>query len=358
MRNVALACLFLLADSSATLAQQLTYTTRIEARKVDDGPTVNQRIRQFHDRLSADLSERFIANYADVPVEFTYDVTDHVLRVQGTHEAAFLRPGAVGILRPDRTWLVIHPETRQYARFTPISSPSQLRQSQSALSFERTGEFADIAGIRAERVTFQNVFTNPAGELLSKVAGEPVIVWVGGDAWISTQHKKYADLLVGPYADAPFAFPLLNALQKEGLILRVVLRSPFFNGYEIERRVTRISEGPVVASLFDVPTDYSEIAPARFEQPQLISRTEASYTAEAAREKIDGEVVLQVTIGEDGSVRNPKVMKSLGYGLDETAMQSVVQWKYRPGRKDGVPINVVATINFRFTFRERATTAP
>lgn len=353
-----MACLLLLAHSSAALAQQLTYTTRIEARKVDDGPTVNPRIQQFYDRLSADLSERFIANYANEPVEFTFVVTEHVLRVQGTHEAAFLQPGAVGILRPDRTWLVIRPETRQYARLTPISPPSQLRQDQNTLSFEHTGEFADIAGVRAERVTFQNVFTNPAGELLSKLAGEPVVVSVAGDAWISTQHEKYADLLVGRYADAPFAFPLLNALQKEGLILRVVLRSPFFNGYEIERRVTRISEGSVVASLFEVPTDFSEIAPARFEQPQLISRTEASYTAEAAREKIDGEVVLQVTISEDGSVRDPKVMKSLGYGLDEAAMKSVVQWKYRPGRKEGVPINVVATINFRFTFRERATSAP
>ncbi len=346
-----------MVHSSAALAQQLTYTTRIEARKVDDGPTVNPRIQQFYDRLSADLSGRFIANYVDEPVEFTYAVTEHVLRVQGTHEATFLQPGAVGILRPDRTWLVIRPDTRQYARLTPISPPSQ-RQGQNALSFEHTGEFADIAGVRAERVTFQNIFTNPAGELLSKLAGEPVIVSVVGDAWISTEHKKYADLLVGPYADAPFAFPLLNALQKEGLILRFVLRSPFFNGYEIERRVTRISEGSVVASLFEVPTDFSEIAPARFEQPQLISRTEASYTAEAAREKIDGEVVLQVTIGDDGSVRDPKVIKSLGYGLDEAAMKSVVQWKYRPGRKDGVPMNVVATINFRFTFRERATTLP
>ncbi len=357
MPGLVLAGLIFLAFPALGDAQSLTFTTRVEARKVDTPPPANPVVQQFYERINADVWTHFIGPYADGPVEFTYAISDRGLRVNGTHPAGILQPGAIAILRPDRLWFVVRPDARTFVRVT-AAAPPQLKTGGGALSVEHTRESATMAGVVAERVTFRNVLDHPATPFLSKLAGEPIVVSVGGEAWIAPQYKDIARLLAGPYADAPFASPLISALHNEGLILRLVLRSEFFNGYEIERSVTSISEGAIEPASFDVPDGFTEIGAPAMEQPQLISRTDAAYTSEAARQKIDGEVVLQVTIAEDGSVRNPKVVQSLGYGLDESAMKSIVQWRYRPARKDGVAVAIVVTVNFRFTYRERLPPAP
>jgi TonB family protein len=43
-----------------------------------------------------------------------------------------------------------------------------------------------------------------------------------------------------------------------------------------------------------------------------------------------------------------RVIRSLGLGLDEKALEAVRQWKFRPGYKDGKPVTVEATIEVNF----------
>jgi len=43
-----------------------------------------------------------------------------------------------------------------------------------------------------------------------------------------------------------------------------------------------------------------------------------------------------------------KIVKSLGLGLDEKALEALAQWKFTPGSKDGVPVTVEATIEVNF----------
>jgi TonB family protein len=106
-----------------------------------------------------------------------------------------------------------------------------------------------------------------------------------------------------------------------------------------------------------VPDGYRSVpsppAPG-YEAPQLISRAPVKYPAEAARGKVDGVVSLLVTVAADGSVRNPQILKGLGYGLDEEAIRSVLQWRYKPARKNGQPIESQVTISVGFTYRERS----
>jgi len=48
-------------------------------------------------------------------------------------------------------------------------------------------------------------------------------------------------------------------------------------------------------------------------------------------------------------VRDPKIKRGLGYGLDEKALEAVSQWRFRPGIYMGTPVavsNVVAAVNF------------
>jgi TonB family protein len=82
--------------------------------------------------------------------------------------------------------------------------------------------------------------------------------------------------------------------------------------------------------------------------PVLLSKTEPEYSEEARKAKHQGTVVLYVQIDSSGHAVNVKVVKSLGLGLDEKAMEAVQKWKFQPGKKDGKPVTVEATIEVNF----------
>jgi TonB family protein len=82
--------------------------------------------------------------------------------------------------------------------------------------------------------------------------------------------------------------------------------------------------------------------------PVLLSKTEPEYSEEARKAKHQGTVMLYVQIDPSGHATNVKVVKSLGLGLDEKAMEAVAKWKFSPGKKDGKPVTVEATIEVNF----------
>jgi protein TonB len=61
------------------------------------------------------------------------------------------------------------------------------------------------------------------------------------------------------------------------------------------------------------------------------------YTAEAKSAEIEGDVILVVTVDEKGVVVTARVVKGLGYGLDERAVQLAMKHRYAPRTVDGVP---------------------
>jgi len=82
--------------------------------------------------------------------------------------------------------------------------------------------------------------------------------------------------------------------------------------------------------------------------PVLLSKTEPEYSEEARKAKHQGTVMLYVQIDPSGHATNIKVVKSLGLGLDEKAIEAVQKWKFAPGKKDGKPVTVEATIEVNF----------
>ena len=82
--------------------------------------------------------------------------------------------------------------------------------------------------------------------------------------------------------------------------------------------------------------------------PSLLSKVEPEYSEEARRAKYQGTVVLYVEVYPDGKAHNLKVLRSLGLGLDEKAIEAVNKWRSRPGYKDGKPVPVQATIEVNF----------
>ena len=82
--------------------------------------------------------------------------------------------------------------------------------------------------------------------------------------------------------------------------------------------------------------------------PQLLFKVEPEYSEEARKAKFQGTVLLYVEVDEKGLPRNIKVIRPLGLGLDQKAIEAVEKWKFSPGKKDGKPVAVQAQIEVNF----------
>lgn len=82
--------------------------------------------------------------------------------------------------------------------------------------------------------------------------------------------------------------------------------------------------------------------------PVLMSKVEPELTPQAQKAGIEGMVEVYVEIGSDGRVHRASVVKGLGYGLDAKAMDAVAQWRFSPGKENGVPAVTPATIQVWF----------
>ena len=82
--------------------------------------------------------------------------------------------------------------------------------------------------------------------------------------------------------------------------------------------------------------------------PALIFKVEPEYSEEARKAKFQGTVSLQIIVDEKGQPREIKVMRALGLGLDEKAIEAVQKWRFKPGVKDGKAVAVTATVEVNF----------
>ena len=82
--------------------------------------------------------------------------------------------------------------------------------------------------------------------------------------------------------------------------------------------------------------------------PQAISAPDPGYTEEARRAKKQGTCVLWLIVDSTGHPRDIKVVRGLGMGLDEKALEAVHQWRFQPALKDGRPVDVQISVEVEF----------
>jgi TonB family protein len=84
--------------------------------------------------------------------------------------------------------------------------------------------------------------------------------------------------------------------------------------------------------------------------PVPIDKPEPNYSAEAREAKINGTVVLAAAIDQDGHVTDVMLIRPLGMGLDENAVETVTTWTFKPAQHNGSPIpaRVIIEVTFRF----------
>lgn len=82
--------------------------------------------------------------------------------------------------------------------------------------------------------------------------------------------------------------------------------------------------------------------------PVLIFKVEPEFSEEARKAKLQGVVMLYAEVDTNGRLRNIRVTRGLGLGLEEKALEAVKQWRFRPGYRDGKPVVAAATIEVNF----------
>jgi len=87
----------------------------------------------------------------------------------------------------------------------------------------------------------------------------------------------------------------------------------------------------------------------KFTAPVALAHGEPSYTEEARRAKLNGTVVLWLNVDRDGKVASVKILRPLGLGLDDHAVETVMKWRFKPATRDGEPFPVLvsAEVSFR-----------
>ena len=85
--------------------------------------------------------------------------------------------------------------------------------------------------------------------------------------------------------------------------------------------------------------------------PRLLDEVKPDYTEEALRRGIAGDVLLEIVVLSDGSVGSVQVLRRLGYGLDERAVEAVRQWRFAAAERFGTPVDVLVEVAVEFRLR-------
>jgi TonB family protein len=82
--------------------------------------------------------------------------------------------------------------------------------------------------------------------------------------------------------------------------------------------------------------------------PRPIYTPEPEFSEQARRAKFQGIVVLQIVVNKKGDVVRVRLVRALGMGLDQNAMEGVERWRFAPAMRNGQPVPVAINIEVAF----------
>jgi protein TonB len=82
--------------------------------------------------------------------------------------------------------------------------------------------------------------------------------------------------------------------------------------------------------------------------PVAIFTPDPEFSEEARKAKFSGNVMVSLIVDPSGKPRNVHVLRGVGMGLDQKAVEAVEQYKFKPAMKDGKPVAVYVNIEVNF----------
>ncbi|HEY2169521.1 MAG TPA: energy transducer TonB, partial [Candidatus Angelobacter sp.] len=87
--------------------------------------------------------------------------------------------------------------------------------------------------------------------------------------------------------------------------------------------------------------------------PEAITKVDPAYPQDLMHDRVEGTVILYAVIHADGSVGEVKVLEGFDDRLNENARKALEQWRFRPGTKDGMPVDIEAVVRVPFKVPRR-----
>ena len=84
--------------------------------------------------------------------------------------------------------------------------------------------------------------------------------------------------------------------------------------------------------------------------PVKTRHVDPAYPQIAQQVRLQGIVIIEATIGQDGNVINARILRSV-HLLDQAALDAVRQWQFTPTLLNGVPVPVIMTVTVNFTLK-------
>src|SRR5688572_3059140 len=127
------------------------------------------------------------------------------------------------------------------------------------------------------------------------------------------------------------------------------------NGRSTSMSVTRAL--PLVLCAGAAFAQETQPAADKLERPQLLEDAAPRYPEAAWKAQKEADVVVLLTVAEDGSVSEAEVVGPAGEGFDEEALLAARKLRFSPARLNGVPTAVKIRYTFRFRVPEKETVA-
>ena len=113
------------------------------------------------------------------------------------------------------------------------------------------------------------------------------------------------------------------------------------------------NHGTVQQGMFDVkaadaPKVKQTAAVSNTKPVEIISKPNPVYTEEGRAKRVEGDVLVQVVFTATGEVKVERVVRGLGFGLDEAAETAARQIRFRPAMQDGQPVDFPAIAHITF----------
>ena len=246
VRPVTITLLFFVAWA-APAAAELRYITHVEARKLPSDAPVDPLLGVLGSMLM-----NFMASG-----DTTTIIGMSSVRVETKNAVGPVPAGSAVLLRMGSA-LVLNAQDQTYWPLPEIPGGT-LAKMDPQMTSTRTGQFAMVAGLRAERMTYTVTLNLPLPPNFQLPL--PRTLTMDGEMWVADEYKQYASAFaaVTPIAVPGISTGLFGGGSPEGLVVRQITRSALL-GFEVEYNVSDIVEGPVPADLLQIPAGYREIA--------------------------------------------------------------------------------------------------
>jgi TonB family protein len=81
---------------------------------------------------------------------------------------------------------------------------------------------------------------------------------------------------------------------------------------------------------------------------EIVFKPKPAYTTEARNLNLEGEVLLEVMFGANGSLRVNRIVRGLGHGLDEAAVTATGKIRFKPAQRNGASVDSTAIVHVMF----------